>query len=178
VIDTDVATPTRRRSAATMVDPEPGDATGLFRELAQHGTKTGSTHILETLHRRGLHDSHVVRGNARRVRRDLSVAQRHHAQALTPYGPLIQRMHLPAAQLKRWEHSRPLALLHYLSTLSNAFGTIMSECVDAAADGALHLNIYTSTSSHQVTHLGLKKIEHRRRFIGPSKNGLCGSCSE
>ena len=114
----------------------------LFRELCKYGPKSNLTHILQNLRQHGLLGEEMVRGNFRKVRGDLQRASKFHADAMTPYGRVIQVMHLGLRSLRKWEYIHPLALLHYLSVLSPAFGDIMLDSVASTVDNKLHVVLY------------------------------------
>ena len=103
--------PARKRPAAVAV----GD---LYQDLVQHGTKEGVTQTLLILQRRGLLAEGAFRTTHRSVRGDLGEAQKHHANAMTPYGRVVQRLATPIPQHPNWNIVHPLAILHYLSGLS------------------------------------------------------------
>ena len=123
--------PCRKRPAADI---------SLYQDLVQHGTKQGVTNTLMTLHRHGLIDAVKFSGNNRKIRGDLGAAQQQHAHVMTPYGRIVQRMHCPIPEYPNWEIIHPLALLHYLSGLSAAFGDVMADTV--ANHRVLHLVLY------------------------------------
>ena len=46
----------------------------------------------------------------------------------TPYGTVVASMALPIAELPEWKYCNPLALLHYLCTISVQFAQMMQSC--------------------------------------------------
>ena len=118
----------RKRPAAAIAEDEdvPGILrSDLFKDLVQHGTKTGLMNTLMTLKRSGLLTGGIVRGG-RKVRRDLALAQQEHCAAETPYGRVVQTMELPSDPPVKWSFAHPLALLYHLSVLNAAFGDLMA----------------------------------------------------
>ena len=116
--------PPARKRPASALDDDDATRSILYKDLVQHGTKTGLMHTLVTLQRAGLITSGVVRGG-RAVRRDLAHAQREHCDVRTPYGPVLQTLDLPLPTPRRWSFTHPLALLYHLATLNSAFGELM-----------------------------------------------------
>ena len=99
-----------------------------LRQLVLGGTKIGLMTTIEKLSGAGLLKPGVLNANSSALRQRLDTAQRSHSIAKTPYGTVLQSMPLPLKALPHWEFIHPLALLHYLSTLSVAFGNIMERC--------------------------------------------------
>jgi|AntRauTorckE5430_2_1112549.scaffolds.fasta_scaffold02022_2 hypothetical protein len=112
----------------------------LYQDLVQHGTKQGITNTLLSLQRHGLIADATFGRSNRKIRGELGDAQQQHAKAMTPYGRIVQRMHCPIPEYPNWEIIHPLALLHYLSGLSAAFGDVMADSV--ANHRVLHLVLY------------------------------------
>ena len=50
------------------------------------------------------------------------------ANALTPYGKVVQTLDLGHPELRHWEYCSPAAYLWYIASLSSQFGEIMSAC--------------------------------------------------
>ena len=119
--------PPRKRPASVL--EEEASRYTLYQDIVQHGTKTGLTNTLQSLQRSGLLPSTIVRGSCRSIRRDLANAQRQHCEVHTPYGTVCKEIELPLVAHPRWLIAHPLALLHYLSTLSCAFGKVMADCM-------------------------------------------------
>ena len=112
--------PCRKRPAADL---------SLYQDLVQHGTKQGVTNTLITLQRHGKLDIAEGASSNRAIRGELANAQQQHAHATTPYGRVVQRLSCPIPEYPNWEIIHPLALLHYLSGLSAAFGDVMEAAV-------------------------------------------------
>jgi hypothetical protein len=74
------------------------------------------------------------------LRRSLTSAAKEHARANTPYGRVVQSCDLGVPKLKSWEYCHPLAYLHYISTLTGAFGQVMRECIPEGTPG--HIIVY------------------------------------
>ena len=68
----------------------------------------------------------------RQLRQELTKAKKLHSQARTPYGTVVQTVDVPSEKHPKWEICHPLAMLHYLATLSTAFFDLMSQVVAAA----------------------------------------------
>ena len=104
----------------------------VYRRLVQCGTKTGLADAIVAMTEAGWIDSesflatHTLK---RRFRR----AQASHASASTPYGPVCQEMELPSSALPVWSYCHPIALVHYLSTISIPFASLMASCVRGCA---------------------------------------------
>ena len=64
------------------------------------------------------------------------------ASASTPFGTVVQHMDLGANGYRRWPYVHPLALLWFLSTLSEAFGLLLKSVIDNCSRGYLDVVIY------------------------------------
>ena len=96
--------------------------------LAQSGgTKTFLAKTLIALHDAGLlTDKDLGGGSERVVRGSLSTHAQRLAAEATPFGPCVQEMSWAG---KPWKYLHPLALVFLLSTLSEAFGKLMSDII-------------------------------------------------
>ena len=110
----------KKRPAAT-----PDANLNTLREIVSNGTKTGIAQTLVKLQSAGLLNADIAQSNLRNVRQKLQDAEKNHGEQRTPYGPLIQEMSLPIKNFKPWKFVHPLALLYYMSMLSDAFGACM-----------------------------------------------------
>ena len=60
----------------------------------------------------------------------LREAHRLHSEATTPYGPVVRTINLPIpGQPRTWEVVDPLAYIHYLSTVSSDFRSMIASAV-------------------------------------------------
>ena len=84
-------------------------------------TKTALVQTLTQLKEHGLLDVDVTRG-------DLQKAAAYHSTQATPYGKVVQRVEIDTPRLKYLDIVHPFALLHYLSTISVRFASLMYEC--------------------------------------------------
>ena len=127
----------RERSGASASDNIPS----VLGELAQHAvTRTGLADTLATLHKRGLLADDVMQGaGAASLRRKIHEGMKAHAEAMTPYGKLTQQMDLGTPQLAKWSYCHPLALVHYLSSISVYFADLMRSVV---VDRPLRIILY------------------------------------
>ena len=94
----------------------------LYRTLVQCGTKRG---LVDAVHALGAAGYLVDDALDVDVKRRLQIAATHHANADTPYGKVVQSMPLPSARLRLWQYCNPLALIWYLSSISNSFSDLM-----------------------------------------------------
>lgn len=56
----------------------------------------------------------------------------------TPYGRVVQQLHIDTDELKYWDYVHPLALLYCLTERSSALGDIMTQCI---GDGTKPLSV-------------------------------------
>ena len=56
----------------------------------------------------------------------------------TPYGRVVQQLHIGTDELKYWDYVHPLALLSCLTERSSALGDIMTQCI---GDGTKPLSV-------------------------------------
>lgn len=61
----------------------------------------------------------------RRTRGILKQAAEDHSKAMTVYGPVVQKMHIPGID-RQWEYCDPRAYLRHMSTLSDSYVEVMS----------------------------------------------------
>ena len=137
----------------------PFDST-VCRELVAHSkTKTSLLSTLQTLGSAGLlkgHDGDADSAGA--LKRTLADANTMHADTLTPYGPIVQKIELGHSKLQTWEYINPFAYLYYLSSISSAFAEMMrSVCVDGRplrivvyADGLVPGNPFRPEASRKL----------------------------
>ena len=151
--------PCRKRPAADL---------SLYQDLVQHWTKQGVTNTLITLQRHGKLDIAEGASSNRAIRGELANAQQHHAHATTPYGRVVQRLSCPMPEYPNWEIIHPLALLHYLSGLSAAFGDVMEAAVSQYH--TLNLVLYMDEVCPGNPHRP-EKVELSNVFTGRSLNG-------
>ena len=52
-----------------------------------------------------------------------------HANTNTPYGRVVQQIDLPVPDLPQWEYCNPLAYMYHVSTLSDDFCRVMTDCL-------------------------------------------------
>ena len=130
--------PVRRRPSAAI---DPAIVRDAHRQLVQCGSKAGLVSALQPLAAAGVRTEAAIDTHTRGIRRRLESAQRDHACAPTPYGPVVQTMELPSSKLKRWEYCNPMALLWYLCSISIHFGELMASAL-AANIGRLKFILY------------------------------------
>ena len=112
-------------------------ATEVSRALLACGTKTGLAKALTTLQGAGLLN---VSDTEVSLRKALTNASTDHADAVTPYGRVVQKRYIGVPGLDYWEYCHPLAWMYYVSTLTITFGQMLSACIQ---DGtAAHIIIY------------------------------------
>ena len=88
--------------------------------------KTALADVLDVLHRNdALSDDMDLCISTPAKRHQLLRAQRSHAEAMTPYGQVLQSMTLPFEALKTWEYNDPRAMIYYMSQISTHFSDIM-----------------------------------------------------
>ena len=63
-------------------------------------------------------------------------------QASTPYGSVVQRLHLGVEGTEYIDYVNPFAFLFHLCRISTTFAALLRMCVDAAPRGILSLVIY------------------------------------
>ena len=114
----------------------------LHRELVQCSTLTGLVDAMTALSRAGELRPSTLGFKPRQLRQELTKAKKLHSQARTPYGTVVQTVDVPSEKHPKWEICHPLAMLHYLATLSTAFFDLMSQVVAAAPLGVLRLVLY------------------------------------
>ena len=95
---------------------------------------------IEALAKGGWLDPELVENGARQVGRRLRPAQVKQSTAATPYGPVMQKMQLPSDDLPAWNDCHSLALIFYLSTISEAFSSMMASSTLAGV--AMRLALY------------------------------------
>ena len=115
----------RKRDAAAESDA----AASMHRTLVQHGTKTSLATVIDTLANAGwlartALDTIAVMPTKTR----LTTAANKHAKAMTPYGPVMQQMHIGLPILPRWTYIHPLALVYYIGSISITFARMMRDC--------------------------------------------------
>lgn len=74
------------------------------------------------------------------TKRQLAAAAAHHANHDTPYGKVVQRVHLGLPKLEYLDIVHPFALMFYLCQLSVAFASMMYEC--ARSGNPVRLVVY------------------------------------
>ena len=88
--------------------------------------KTALADVLDVLHRNdALSDDMDLCISTPAKRHQLLRAQRSHAEAMTPYGQVLQSMTLPFEAPKTWEYNDPRAMIYYMSQISTHFSDIM-----------------------------------------------------
>ena len=118
-----------RRRPAPAIDHREADST-LHRKLVQCGTKTGLINCMQALTDAGwLTDAVLHRTQRVGIKRRLTTATSAHCDALTPYGRVVQRMKMPFEILPYWEFVHPMALIHYLCSISIHFFKVMDDCI-------------------------------------------------
>ena len=96
------------------------------RALARTCNKTELLTTLHTLENAGLLTRTTTKNKLRRTMQRVVVQ---HANASTPYGPVVQRIDLNIPSIdSNWEYVHPCAYLYYISTLIDAFGDVMRSC--------------------------------------------------
>ncbi len=97
------------------------------RELLAHGgTHKQLEHTLRELHKRGLLQEDVRLHESNTLKRKLQESEEYHSNVVTPYGKVVQTMDLGEhSELRFWDYVNPFAWLHYMATLSSAFGDMM-----------------------------------------------------
>ena len=120
--------PQMKRPAASSGDPQ-HDA-DLQRELLQCTTQTGLISAITALSKAGWLKDDVVQANLITKRRLQNAKNTGHCNRTTPYGTVLQRMALPLPGLPHWEFIHPMALMHYLTTISTSFSSIMDSCLE------------------------------------------------
>ena len=105
------------------------------QELLSSGRCTRGSLVacLVSFEKEGLLADPSGRESHRTLRKEVQHAIEHHSKATTPYGPLVQHVDLGTPQLRTWEYVNPFAFLYYLSSISLAFATLMSETVSRAS---------------------------------------------
>ena len=108
------------------------------RRLVANGavSKSAIARLLATLKAEGLlADGMVTSSSANETRKHVGKSVGDVASTVTPYGPIVQQMVLPCAPPQSpfvWDYIHPMAFVYYLSTISDAFGRLMSNII---ADG-------------------------------------------
>jgi len=75
------------------------------------------------------------------LKKDLQRATEHHSKQQTPYGTVVQSVHLGLDKMQDWEICHPYAFLWYLCHISEPFQKVMHDCTK---DGQiLRLVVYT-----------------------------------
>jgi hypothetical protein len=110
----------------------------LHQRLMTCGTKTGLISAIALLEDAGWLKPDVVRNNTSSTRQRLTNAVKTHSEAQTPYGPVVQRMSLPLAELPHWDFVHPMAFLYHMTSISVPFADLMR----SIAGGTLRLIIY------------------------------------
>lgn len=105
----------------------------LHQKLIQCGTKTGLITAIGHLQEAGWLKPAVVKAQMSNTRQRLSNAVKKHADAQTPYGPVLQRMPMPLDKLPLWSYVHPMALLHYLTSISVCFASVMESLAGSTA---------------------------------------------
>ncbi len=101
--------------------------------------KAAIARVLNTLHEEGLLVDGVVEHNTpEATRKDLSKLGVDMANRSTPFGKVIQSIHLETTPAIDMEFLHPMALVYYLSQISKAFGDLMYEVI---AKHGRHLRI-------------------------------------
>ena len=96
--------------------------------------------VLKELHQRGLlTDEHLAGGvsEEKAIQKAVSI----HARAETPYGTVVQHWDFGVAGFPPWPYIHPLALLFYLTSISNGFAVLMADTIRNSA-GKLTIILY------------------------------------
>ena len=88
-------------------------------------TKTSTIQMLMELQSSG---ALAGESTERELRRQMQHATEAHANAMTPYGKVVQGIRLDSSKLKTWEICHPFALLWYLTSISVNFADMMRKC--------------------------------------------------
>ena len=105
------------------------------------GSKTCVATVLQTLQQRGLlTDSELGREHELR---ELTCASHAHADAQTPYGPVVQDIPLEMndGSTYKWEFCHPFAFIYYLTLKCSQFADMMARALATSA-GILSLVLY------------------------------------
>ena len=117
---------TSRALAVAKANPQRLD-TNVARSLAAvRSTRAATTQVLKTLSKAGLlNDITVDETNESNIKRQIGEAAASHANAGTPYGPVVQSMEIGVEGCEHLEYVNPFAFLYYLSSISAAFSEMM-----------------------------------------------------
>ena len=131
-----VPAPPEGRELALRAD----DGRGVARQLVslRGALKSSLARSLVELNQAGMLNTSVEL-NDRMLKRRFQEASEYHGKQTTPYGSVVQKLDLGHPQLPRWDVCHPLARMHYLSTLSHAFGDLMRQ---TCANRDSHIVIY------------------------------------
>jgi hypothetical protein len=92
-------------------------------------TKTAISQLLMTLQNRGHLNSTFTCASESEIKHDLQKALLLHSSTITPYGPVVQKMHL-CDDVPTWSYVHPCALMHHLSGICPSFGDLMSSLIE------------------------------------------------
>ena len=116
--------PRRKRTRKEAVPAETTEMDAVtLRKLSECGTRAGLEQCLHHLSGAGWLSKKL--DSAAVTCKKLTKAVSDHANATTPYGPVLQFMDLGLPKLARWAFVPPLALLYYMAQISAAFGEMM-----------------------------------------------------
>ena len=118
----------RKRGSGTdvVIYETPEKRRAVERSLVQRANKTSLVEALHLLHGQGLLDKSIDLTSKSSTRRALQRAAEEHSKVETPYGPVIQQMHLGIPNLEYLDYANPFALLSYMCSLSADFMSIMA----------------------------------------------------
>ena len=120
-------------SATSTGEPPSKIHKSVYQQILAKGgaTKSSLANTLRVLHDNRLINLTTVAVNT--LRKEAQHAEEDHAfRSKTPYGPVVQSMHLPmdgGAQAHEWEYVNPFAYMHHLTFMSQAFSSMMNTCL-------------------------------------------------
>ncbi len=106
------------------------------------GPKSCIARVLQTLQQKGLLIDDQLGGKDEL--KQLTIASQVHAEAHTPYGPVVQDMGLEMndGKIFKWDFIHPFAFLWYLSLKCVEFGEMMTAALGSTVHGVLSLLLY------------------------------------
>ena len=112
-------------------------------ELLRHTkTKANVLKTLTVLNDAGVLTPGIVAPDAsltaQRGRHSIRTSANTAANIDTPYGRVVQQLHIGTDELKYWDYVHPLAFLYCLTERSSALGDIMAQCI---GDGTKPLTV-------------------------------------
>ena len=115
----------------------------LHNELLRHAkSKFGVLRTLAVLNDAGVLApgvvAHDVSATAQRGRHAIRASANAAAKIETPYGRVVQQLHINTDELEYWDYVHPLALLYCLTDRSSALGDVMAQCI---GDGTKPLTV-------------------------------------